>query len=68
MDQLAKDMKENTVSRRKEESGTSNVTVLKMKGKMEDMEVGSTVEHGTIDKSKYKMLEMPIFNGVNTES
>ena len=67
VDCLAKEMKRSMVSRRKEESGTSDVLVCKTKEKREELEMPSTAKPRSVDKSKYKKLEMSIFNGVNLE-
>ncbi|KAA0041288.1 retrotransposon protein [Cucumis melo var. makuwa] len=55
VDKLAEDMKENTASRRKEELGTYDASVLKMKEKMEEeTKSGPVNEQGWTDKRKYK--------------
>lgn len=61
VDKLAEDMKENTASRRKEELGTYDASVLKMKEKMEEeTKSGPVNEQGWTDKRKYKRFEMLI--------
>lgn len=62
------DLKENTASRKKEESGTFDTSMLKMKRKLDESEAGTTIETGSVDKSKHKKLEMPTSRGVNPES
>ena len=46
----------------------SDASVLKMKGKLDEQDVGTTIKIGSVDESKCKKLEMPIFGGVNPES
>ncbi|KAA0037230.1 retrotransposon protein [Cucumis melo var. makuwa] len=41
---------------------------MKMKGKMEEMDVTTEVNTTMVDRSKYKKLEMPMFLGENPES
>ncbi|TYK14623.1 retrotransposon protein [Cucumis melo var. makuwa] len=69
VERLADEMKENHSYKKKEESGTtSDGSVMKLKGKMDETEP-MTETNGTVtDRSKYKKLEMPMFLGENPES
>lgn len=60
LEQLTEDIREIATIRRKEESGTSNASVQKKKRKMDDGEYELVMEYVTLDKSKYKKLEMLI--------
>ena len=68
MDQLAEEMRENHNYRKREESGTSDDSVMKLKRKMEEFDDTNEGTQGTVDRSKYKKLEMPMFLGENPES
>lgn len=67
VERLAEEVKENSASRRKEESGTSDGLVLKM-GKLEETDVTMTLGQGMTDKSNYKKLKILVFAGENQES
>ncbi|TYK03703.1 retrotransposon protein [Cucumis melo var. makuwa] len=69
VERLADEMKESHSYKKKEESGTtSDGSVMKLKGKMDETEL-MTETNGTVtDRSKYKKLEMPMFLGENPES
>ncbi|KAA0063772.1 retrotransposon protein [Cucumis melo var. makuwa] len=68
VERLADEMKESQSYKKKEESGTSNGSVMKMKGKMEETELMTETNVTSIDRSKYKKLKMPMFLGENPES
>ncbi|KAA0062473.1 uncharacterized protein E5676_scaffold325G00980 [Cucumis melo var. makuwa] len=68
MDRPADELRENQSYKKKEESGTSDGSIMKMKGKMEEMDVTTEVNTTMVDRSKYKKLEMPMFLGENPES
>ncbi|KAL0540077.1 hypothetical protein IC582_024306 [Cucumis melo] len=68
MDRLADELRENQSYKKKEESGTSVRSIMKMKGKMEEMDITTEVNTTIVDRSKYKKLEMPMFLGENPES
>ena len=53
------------MNKRREESCGSE---LKMKGKMEEVDMMSGFMGGVLDRNKYKKLEMPIFAGVKPET
>ena len=63
VDRMTEDMRESNTYRRKDELCTSDESVLKLKGKMGDLEI--VIDNGTVtvDRSKYKKLEMPMFVG-----
>ena len=67
MDRLADELRENQ-SYKKEESGTSDGSIMKMKGKMEETDITGEVNTHLVDRSKYKKLEMSMFLGENLES
>ncbi|TYJ97218.1 putative RNA polymerase II transcription factor B subunit 1-1 isoform X2 [Cucumis melo var. makuwa] len=62
MDRLIEEMRENHSYKKREESGTSGGSVMKLKGKME-FDGTNEGTQGTMDRSKYKKLEMPMFFG-----
>ncbi|TYK26819.1 putative membrane-bound O-acyltransferase C24H6.01c isoform X5 [Cucumis melo var. makuwa] len=68
MERLAEEMRESQYYKKKEESGTFDGFVMKLKGKMEELDVTAEVNTNTVDRSKYKKLEMPMFLGENPES
>ncbi|KAA0065941.1 retrotransposon protein [Cucumis melo var. makuwa] len=68
IERLADEMKESQSYKKREESGTSNGSVMKLKGKMEETELMTETNVASIDRSKYKKLEMPMFLGENPES
>ena len=68
MDRLTDEMKENSSYKRRDESGTSDGSVMKLKGKWEEADNPGENNVVTVDRSKYKKLEMPIFTGENPES
>lgn len=68
VDKMAEDMRESNTHKRKDESCTSDGLVLKLKGKMEDLETLTDNGTVTVDRSKYKKLEMFMFVGENPES
>ncbi|KAA0051854.1 uncharacterized protein E6C27_scaffold60G002860 [Cucumis melo var. makuwa] len=63
VERLTDEMKENSNSKRREELGTSDGSSYMMKGKVEEVEATTTPSGGSFDKSKYKKLEMSIFDG-----
>lgn len=65
---MTEEMRESHSYRRREEPGTSDGFVMKLKGKMEEMDVTTEGNNATVDHSKYKKLEMPMFLGENLES
>ncbi|TYK05440.1 retrotransposon protein [Cucumis melo var. makuwa] len=67
MDRLADELRDQSY-KKKEESGTSDGSIMKMKGKMEETDVTGEIHTLQIDRSKYKKLEMPMFLGENPES
>ncbi|TYK15071.1 Ty3/gypsy retrotransposon protein [Cucumis melo var. makuwa] len=67
MDRLADELRDQSY-KKKEESGTSDGSIMKMKGKMEETDVTGEIHTHQIDRSKYKKLEMPMFLGENPES
>ncbi|TYK02434.1 retrotransposon protein [Cucumis melo var. makuwa] len=69
VERLADEMKENHSYKKKEESGTtSDGSVMKLKGKMDETEPVTETNGTVTDQSKYKKLEMPMFLGENPES
>ncbi|TYJ98820.1 retrotransposon protein [Cucumis melo var. makuwa] len=68
MDRLTEEMRENHSYKKREESGTSDGSVMKLKGKMEEFDGTDEGTQGTLDRSKYKKLEMPMFLGENPKS
>ena len=66
VERLADEMKESQSYKKREESGTSDGSVMKQKGKMEETELITETNVTSVDKSKYKKLEMPMFLGENT--
>ncbi|TYK23218.1 retrotransposon protein [Cucumis melo var. makuwa] len=67
MDRLADELRDQSY-KKKEESGTSDGSIMKMKGKMEETDLTGEVNTHLADRSKYKKLEMPMFLGENPES
>ncbi|KAA0062073.1 retrotransposon protein [Cucumis melo var. makuwa] len=60
VDQMADDIRENSSYRRRDESGTSNGSVMKLKGKMDDLEppLDNTIE--TVDRKHFfEINELP---------
>ena len=69
MERMADELRESSnYKKKKDESGTSDGPVMKLKGKIEEPEVTIDMNQNTIDRSKYKKLEMPMFLGENPES
>ncbi|KAL4018114.1 hypothetical protein IC575_021704 [Cucumis melo] len=69
VERLADEMKENHSYKKKEESGTtSDGSVMKLKGKMDETDPITEINGTVTDRSKYKKLEMPMFLGENPES
>ena len=68
MEQMTEDLRENHSYKRREESGTSDGSVMKLKGKAEETDVHNEGNLTMGDRSKYKKLEMPMFLGENPES
>ena len=58
MDRMANEMRESHSYKKREESSTSNRSVMKLKGKIEEMDVMTEENNTTVDRSKYKKLEM----------
>ena len=67
MERMADELRESSNYKKKDESGTSDGLVMKLKGKIEESEVTIDTNQNTIDRSKYKKLEMPMFLGENLE-
>lgn len=61
VEKLAKDV--NNSLRQKKEPSTNDGSRLKMKGKADETELTSCLGGESVDKSKYKKLEVPIFQG-----
>lgn len=68
LNRMAEEMRESHSYKRREESGTSDGSIMKLKGKMEEMETTTGGNIVNVDRSKYKKLEMPMFTGENPES
>ena len=68
MDRMAEELRENNSYKRKDESGTSDGSIMILKGKIEETEVTTEMNGNNTDRSKYKKLEMPMFLGENPES
>ncbi|KAL4021138.1 hypothetical protein IC575_019929 [Cucumis melo] len=69
VERLADEMKENHSYKKKEESGTtSDGSVMKLKGKMDETEPVTETNGTVTDRSKYKKLETPMFLGENPVS
>ncbi|KAA0036970.1 DNA-directed RNA polymerase III subunit 1 [Cucumis melo var. makuwa] len=67
-ERIAEDMNENNTSRRKDESYSSYGSTLKLKEKMDDTDTSIEMGMGTMDRSKYKKLEMSVFTEESPES
>ncbi|TYK31687.1 retrotransposon protein [Cucumis melo var. makuwa] len=67
MERLREEMRENN-SYKKEESDTSDGSIMKLKGKMEERYTTTELTKLPVDRSKYKKLEMPMFLGENPKS
>ena len=68
LDKMAEEMWESNSYKKREESGTSDESVLKLKGKVGETEAAIEGNNATVDRSKYKKLEMSMFLGENPES
>ncbi|KAA0066519.1 retrotransposon protein [Cucumis melo var. makuwa] len=68
MDRLAEEMRENHSYQKREDSGTSDDFMMKLKGKNEVFDGTNEGNQATMDHSKYKKLEMPMLFGENPES
>ena len=68
MDRMAEEMRESNSYKKREESGTFDGSVLKLKGKMEETQATTEGNNATVDQRKYKKWEMPMFLGENLES
>ena len=68
MDRMAEELRENNSYKRKDESGTSDGSIMILKGKIEETEVTTEMNGNNTDRSKYKKLEMSMFLGKNPES
>ena len=68
MERLTEELRENHSYKQRDESETSDGSIMKLKGKVEESEVSNDVNGNTVDQSKYKKLEMPMFLGENPES
>lgn len=68
MDRMAEELRENNSYKKKDESGTSDGSIMRLKGKVEEIEVTTEMNLNNTDRSKYKKLEMPMFLGENLES
>ena len=68
MDRMADEMRESHSYNKREEPGISDGSIMKLKGKIEEMDVTTEGNNATVDRSKYKKLEMPMFLGENSES
>ena len=54
--------------KRREEWGTADGSMFKLKGRVEDTETTMEANVGNTNRSKYKKLEMSMFTEVNPES
>ena len=68
MERLTEELRENHSYKKRDESGTSDGSSMKLKGKVEESEVCNEVNGSNVDRSKYAKLEMPMFLGENPES
>ena len=68
MERMAEDLRENHSYKRREESGTFDGSIMKLKGKAEETDIHNEGNLTMVDRSKYKKLEMPMFLGENPES
>lgn len=68
VDRMTDDIRENSSYRRRGETGTSDELVMKLKGKMGDLEIPLDTVTETVDRSKYKKLEISLFLDKNPES
>ncbi|TYJ98044.1 retrotransposon protein [Cucumis melo var. makuwa] len=65
---VTEEVKEGCRAKLREESGASEGSVLKGKGKIGETETTPGFTVGSSDRSKYKKLEIPVFNGENPET
>lgn len=65
MDRLTDEMRESHNCKRIEESETSDGSIMKLKGKVDDTEMTMEPNMGNTDRSKYKKVEMSMFTGLN---
>ena len=68
MDRMTDELRENHGTKKREEAGTTEGPMLKLKGKLEDTETTAESGGSNAGRSKYKKLEMLLFTGVNPES
>ena len=68
MGRIAEEMRESQSYKRKDESGASDGSVMKLKGKWEENDNPGEAITTYVDRNKYKKLEMPMFIGENPES
>ncbi|KAL0539505.1 hypothetical protein IC582_023720 [Cucumis melo] len=68
MESLTEEVKEGSRAKLREESGASEGSVLKGKEKIGETETTPGFAVGSSDRSKYKKLEIPMFNGENPET
>ncbi|KAL4037971.1 hypothetical protein IC575_001574 [Cucumis melo] len=68
MENLSEEIKESNRAKLREESCASEGSGLKGKGKVGETDIAPSSAGGSLDKSMYKKLEMPVFNGENPES
>ena len=68
MERMADELRENHSCKKRDESGTSDGSVMRLKGKIDETKITTKMNLDTVDRSKYKKLEMPMFLGENPES
>ncbi|KAA0033896.1 retrotransposon protein [Cucumis melo var. makuwa] len=68
MENLSEEIKESNRARLREESCASEGSRLKGKGNVGETDMTLGFAEGSSKKSKYKKLEMPVFNGENPKS
>ena len=68
MERMAQDLRESHSYKRREEFGTPDGSVMKLKGKAEETDTINEGNLTMVNRSKYKKLEMPMFLGENPES
>ena len=68
MENLSEEIKESNRAKLREESCASEGSRLKGKGNVGETDMTLGFAGGSSNKSKYKKLEMPVFNGENPES
>ncbi|KAA0033719.1 Transposon Tf2-6 polyprotein [Cucumis melo var. makuwa] len=68
MENLAEEVKEGSRAKLREESCASNGSGLKGKEKIGETEMTPGFTVGSSERSKYKKLEIPVFNGENPET